>query len=337
MWPNGYGPEWNRKNYNDPMPNYPDSDESDSDEMLPLGAFWPSLEEEEWTIVGKPHGVQRYDNDIDCNRLHYTHDKLDRSGMCCKQLDYIDWNVTQYDSDKFLSERLVTEVGILNTDDVYTRSEVLPTRRNQAAQNDSSPSSIRKGPQSHQLTSEPVVTSVRPSFRKRPNVIAVETRKTASVPATRPVDIVPIPQVIVDENRCSGTVSGVKFPEQPDVSPAKIAEEANTGGATNEQHLHDDQNFKKTTNTKLPTDFIEIPEPKFPRVSLKWPKRPVSMVLRMDSAYTKIRTIRRRPLRNCPWIFSKYPNHRSWNWLRRPGTVVLKVSSGFLWTKFYHK
>ena len=112
------------------------------------------------------------------------------------------------------------------------------------------------------------MTSVRPSFRKRPNVITVETRKTAGMPTTRPVDIVPIPQVIVDENCCSGTVSGVKFPE-PDVSPAKIAEEANTGGATNEQHLHDDQNFKKTTNTKLPTDFIEITKPMLPRVSFK--------------------------------------------------------------------
>ena len=179
MWANGYGPEWNEKNYNSPTQNYPDSDESDSDEMLPLCANWPTPEEEEWTIVGKPHGVQRYDKGIDCSRLHYTRDKLDRSGMCCKQLDYIDWNITQDDSDKLLSERLVTDVGILNTDDVYTRSEVLPTRRNEATQNDDSPSSSWKGQQSHRLTSEPVVTSVRPSFRKRPNVIAVETRKTA--------------------------------------------------------------------------------------------------------------------------------------------------------------
>ena len=148
MWPNGYGPEWNSKNYNDPTPNYPDSDESNIDDMLPLGAFRPSPEEEEWTIVGKPHGVQRYDKDIDCNLLHYTRDKLDRSGMCCKQLDYIDGNVTQYGSDKFLPERLVTEVGILNTVDSYTRSEVLPTRRNEVAQNHSSPSSSQKGPQS---------------------------------------------------------------------------------------------------------------------------------------------------------------------------------------------
>ena len=207
--------------------------------------------------------------DIDCNRLHSTRDKLDRSGMCCKQLDYIDWNVTQYDSDKFLPERLVTEVDILNTVDGYTRSEVLPTRQNEVAQNDSSPSSSRKGPQSHRLTSEPALTSVRPSFRKIPNVIAVETRKTAGVPTARPVDIVPMPQVIVDENRCNGTVSGEMFPEEPDVGPAKIAEEANTGGATNEQHLHDDQNFKKMTITKLPTDFIEISKPTLPRVSFK--------------------------------------------------------------------
>ena len=135
----------------------------------------------------------------------------------------------------------MTEVGILNIDDGYTRSDVLQTRRNEAAQNDSLPSSSWKGPQSHRL-------SVKPSFRKRPNVIAVETRKMAGVPTTRPVDIVPMPQVIVNKNCGSWTVSGVEFPEEPDVSPAKITEEANTGGAMNEQHLHDDQNFKQTTN-----------------------------------------------------------------------------------------
>ena len=79
MWPIGYGPKWNINNYNDPMPCYPDSDESDSDEMLPLGAFRPTPEEEEWTIVGKSHGVPRYAEDIDCDRLHETRDKLNRS------------------------------------------------------------------------------------------------------------------------------------------------------------------------------------------------------------------------------------------------------------------
>ena len=100
-------------------------------------------------------------------------------------------------------------------------------------------------------------------------MIIVETRKTAGVPTARPVDIVPMPQVIVDEKRCNGTVSGEMFPEEPDVGPAKIAEEANTGGATNEQHLHDDQNFKKTAITKLPMDVVKNPKPKLPRVSFK--------------------------------------------------------------------
>ena len=269
MWPNGYGPKWNINNYNDPMPCYPDSDESDSDEMLPLGAFRPTPEEEEWTIVRKSYGVPRYAEDIDCDRLHETRDKLYRSGMCCKQLDYIDWNVTQYDSERLVPERLVTEVNRLKTVDRDTRLEVSPIRRNEATQNDSSPSRNRNGPQSHRLMSEPVSTSVRPTIRKRPNVIAVETRKATGVPAIRPVDIVPMPQVMVHKNRCIVTVSGEMFPEEPKVVPAKMPKEANTKGPTNEQHLHDDQNYKKTTITKLTTDFVEIPRPTIQRLSVE--------------------------------------------------------------------
>ena len=46
------------------------------------------------------------------------------------------------------------------------------------------------------------------------------------------------------------------------------------------------------------------------------------MVLRINSVSTKFWTIRRRPLRKCPRIFSKYLSRRlredSWNWPRRP-------------------
>ena len=100
-------------------------------------------------------------------------------------------------------------------------------------------------------------------------MIAVETRKMAGVPTARPVDIVPTPQVIANENCCIGTVSGKMLPEEPDVVPAKIANEANTEGATNAQYLHDDQNYKKTTITKLPTDFVEIQRPTLLRVSFE--------------------------------------------------------------------
>ena len=57
-------------------------------------------------------------------------------------------------------------------------------------------------------------------------------------------------------------------PTLPRVS-AKVAEEANTGGATNEQYIYEDQNYKKTTITKLPTDFVKILKPTLPPASFK--------------------------------------------------------------------
>ena len=44
------------------------------------------------------------------------------------------------------------------------------------------------------------------------------------------------------------------------------SKEANTEGPTNEQHLRDDQNYKKTTITKLTTNFVEIPRPTIQRL-----------------------------------------------------------------------
>ena len=49
----------------------------------------------------------------------------------------------------------------------------------------------------------------------------------------------------------------------------EVAEEASTDGTTNVQCLYDNQNYKKTTNTKLPTESVEIPKPMLPRVSVK--------------------------------------------------------------------
>ena len=49
----------------------------------------------------------------------------------------------------------------------------------------------------------------------------------------------------------------------------KAAEEASSDGATNKQCLNDDQNYTKTTITKLPTDFVDIPKPTLSRVSVK--------------------------------------------------------------------
>ena len=163
------------ENYNTPVPRNTDSDESDSDEMLPIGAFWPALEDEKWTMVERSHGSLRSAKDIDSDRLHNSGDKLDHSGMCCGQLDYIDGN-----------------------DNRFTRSEALPSNRKEATQNDRSPTGDR-------LMTEPATASVRPAVRKRSNVIVVEPRKTADWPVICPVNVVPTPQVEVLKNRCVGT------------------------------------------------------------------------------------------------------------------------------------
>ena len=44
-----------------------------------------------------------------------------------------------------------------------------------------------------------------------------------------------------------------------------VAEEASTEGAMNVQCLSDDQNYKKTTNMKMPMDYLEAPEPSLTR------------------------------------------------------------------------
>ena len=76
MLTTGYDPQKNIDDNSAPVPRYIDSDESDSDEMLPLGAFWPAPEEEEWTMVERSHGILRSAKDIDSDRLYNSGDKL---------------------------------------------------------------------------------------------------------------------------------------------------------------------------------------------------------------------------------------------------------------------
>ena len=178
MLTTGYDPQKNIDDYSTPVPRYIDSDESDNDEMLPLGAFWPAPEEAEWTMVERSHGSLRSVKDIDSDRLYNSGDKLDHSGMRCMQLDYIDCN-----------------------DNRCTSSEALPSNRKEATQNDRSPIGDR-------LMTGPASASVKPAVRKRPNVIVVEPRKTADRPVICPVNVVPTPQVEVHKSRCVGTCAG---------------------------------------------------------------------------------------------------------------------------------
>ena len=311
MLTTGYDPQKNSVDYGTPVPCYIDSDESDGDEMLPLGAFWPAPEEEEWTMVGRSHGSLRSAKDTDSDRLYNSGDKLDHSGMCCMKLDYIDCN-----------------------DNHCTSSEALPSNNKEATQNDRSPTGDR-------LMTGPASASVRPTVRKRPNVIVVEPRKTVDRPVICPVNVVPTPQVEVHKSRCVGTYAGELFPEEPEVVPAEMAKKASTEGPTDIQDLQNDRNYKQPLCTTLTTVCVEIPKPLIQlspdmmaeeastggaadnqplsvnhiyatgRICpwtmlklegqrpggcrLKWPRRPVQMTLRMNSVSTKFWTIIRRP------------------------------------------
>ena len=119
--------------YNTPAPRNTDSD---GDEMLPMGAFWPAPEDEKWTMVERSHGSLRGAKGIDSDRLHNSGDKLDHSGMRCGQLDYID-----------------------EKDNRCTRSEALLSNRKEATQYD-------RSPPGEQLMTESATASVRPAVWK---------------------------------------------------------------------------------------------------------------------------------------------------------------------------
>ena len=110
------------------------------------------------------HGSLRSANDIDSDRFYNSGDNLDHSGMRCRQLDYIDGN-----DNRFMS------------------SEALSSNRKEGIH-------IDRWSTGDRLMTEPVTANVKSTVRKRPNVIAVEPRKTADRPVPCPVNVVPTPQ-----------------------------------------------------------------------------------------------------------------------------------------------
>ena len=159
------------ENNNTPVRRNTVSDDSDSDEMLPIGAFWTTPEEEKGTMVERSHGSLRSAKDIDSDRFYNSRDNLDHSGMRCRQLDYIDGN-----------------------DNHCTSS---PSNRKEATQ-------IDRWPTGDRLITGPATARIRPAVRKRPNVTVVEPRKTADRPVICPVNVVPTPQVEVHKAVASG-------------------------------------------------------------------------------------------------------------------------------------
>ena len=74
--------------YDNPGLHNKESDNSDDEEMLPMGEFWP-IPEEDWTVVERSHGKPRCTNGSDRGRAQNPGRKLDNSGLCCDELDDI--------------------------------------------------------------------------------------------------------------------------------------------------------------------------------------------------------------------------------------------------------
>ena len=210
--------------YNSPAPCNTDSDESDGDEMLPMGAFWPEPEDEEWTVVERVHGGLRGTKGIDSDRLHKYGEKLDPLRLRCDQLDYVDV-----------------------MDNRGTKSEAMPINRKEATQYDNPPTGV-------DTATELITASVKPAVRRRPNVIVVVPSKTTDRRVNCPVNVVLTTSV-------EGTQARELFPEEPEVIPAEMAEEASTEGRTDNQPLSVNQLVTMTTVTILATDYDEIERP----------------------------------------------------------------------------
>ena len=362
--------------FNIPVLHSTDSDESDDEEMSPMGSFWPAPEDEEWKMVERSHGSLRGTTEMDSDRLHKSGDQLDHSGMRCGQLDFIE-----------------------ETDNCGIRPEVLLCKWKEATQYEET---------------EPATMSVRPAVCKRPNVIVVVPSKSTDRRDNCPVNVVLTPQVKVQESFCVGTQAGELFPEEPEVAPAEMAEEASTGDIADNQPLSVNQLHSMTTVMFSPTDYdvIEKPAPRrglvevaeetstddttiekymyevlevapaemaeeastgdmadnqplsvnqlytmttvmFPATDYDEIERPAPrrwLVEVAEEASSDDTTIEKcmydvldnneTTARNCPRNCLKYLSSRSregfWKWPRRPGILVWKRSSLFLWKKFYH-
>ena len=134
-------------------------------------------------------GSLRGTKGIDSDRFHNSGEKLDHPGMRCGQLDYM---------------------------------EVMLSNQREATQYDTPPPGVEPA-------TESATASVKPAICKRLNVIVVVPRKTTDRRVNCPVNVVLTPQVELHKSLCVGTQAGELFPEEPEVVPAEMAEEASTG------------------------------------------------------------------------------------------------------------
>ena len=221
---------------------------------------------------------------IDGDRFHNSGEKLDHSGLHCGQLDYIN-----------------------ETDNHSTRSEVMLLSRREATQYDNTPPGIETAMESA-IAGNGVSYSGKPAVCKRPNVIVVVPSKITDRRVNCPVNVALTPQVMVHKSLGIGTQAEELFPEELEVVPEEMAEEASRGDLADNHPLNVYKLYTKTTVTNLPTDYDQIERlaPRRVLYWLKWLRRPAQRTLRLKSVCMKSWTKMRRPNGKCARNCLKY-------------------------------
>ena len=177
--------------YDTPWSHNKESDDSDDEEMLPMGEFWP-IPEEDWTVVERSHGKPRCTNSSDRGRAQNPGRKLDNSGLCCDELDDI----------------VDMEALLINRNEATRIVDTLPEIETEM---------------------ETVIVNVKPIVRKRTDGIGAVPIDITDGRDNCPVNVVVTPRGREHQNRGIRTQAGELFPEGLEVIQNEMAEEATTG------------------------------------------------------------------------------------------------------------
>ena len=161
--------------YDTPWSHIKESDDSDDEEMLPMGEFWP-IPEDDWTVVERSHGKPRGTNSSDRGRAHSPGSKLDNLGLCYDELD-----------------------DIIDT-------EVLSSYRNEATR-------IADTLPKMETEIETVIVNVKPIVGKQPDGIGAVSIDITDGRDNCPVNMVVTPRGREHQNRGIRTQAGELFPE----------------------------------------------------------------------------------------------------------------------------
>ena len=169
--------------YDTPLSHNKELDDTEDEEMLPMGEFWP-IPEEDWTVVERSHGKPRGTNGSDRGRTHSPVRKLDNLGLCCDEVDDI----------------IDTEALLIYGNEATRIADTLPKIETEK---------------------ETVIVKVKPIVGKQPDGIGAVSIDITDGRDTCPVNVVVTPRGREHQNHGTRTQAGELFPEGLEVIPKR--------------------------------------------------------------------------------------------------------------------